>query len=32
MKETRLLKAERALKRKNAITQKMRDSVNENEL
>lgn len=31
MKEQRLLKAERALKRQNAISQKMRDSVNENE-
>lgn len=31
-KEERLLKAERALKRKNAITQKMRDSVSEDEL
>lgn len=30
-KEERLLKAERALKRKNTITQKMRDSVDEEE-
>ena len=32
MKEGCLLKEERALKRKNAISQKMRDSVNESEL